>query len=174
MKSSDGKRETKDVGAIFNRVLMVSQVSTAPLDMKDVLQYELTPMPLSMFHINGNPRIIKNKSDLMNNLKVMVPTRGNKPDVTILDGCAILWKIKWPSTNGTILYDYVKGFENYVIQILKKNDTMLIFDRYYDYSIKSVTRENRNVAQSSKQVKVTMGGSAHDRNVVTKVTKGNS
>ena len=98
---------------------MTSQLSTVPIDMKHVLKYELTPMPLSMFHINGNPRIIKNKADLMNNLKVMVLTRGNKADVTILDGCAILWKIKWPSANGTIC-DFVKGFQNYVIQILKK------------------------------------------------------
>ena len=67
---------------------------------------------------HGSPRIIKNKSDLMNNLIVMVLTRGNKLDVatseftsqftsqftSILDGCAILWKIKWPSANGTV-YD---------------------------------------------------------------------
>jgi len=51
---------------------------------------------------------------------------------------------------------------------LKNNDTLLILDRYYDYSIKSVImkRENRNVNQSNKQVKVAMGGPAHDRNVV--------
>ena len=50
--------------------------------------------------------------------------------------------------------------------MLKKNDVMIIFDRYYDYSIKSVTRENRNVIQSSKRVKITLTGPAHDKNVV--------
>ena len=43
---------------------------------------------------------------------------------------------------------------------------MIFFDRYYDYSIKSVTRENRNVIQSSKRVKITLTGPAHDKNVV--------
>ena len=50
--------------------------------------------------------------------------------------------------------------------MLKKNDVMIIFDRYYDYSIKSVTRENRNLIQSSKRVKITLTGPAHDKNVV--------
>ena len=46
------------------------------------MKYELTPMPLFIFHIDGgksslvwgggSPRIIKNKSDLMNELKVMI------------------------------------------------------------------------------------------------------
>ena len=44
--------------------------------------------------------------------------------------------------------------------MLKKNDVMIIFDRYYDYSIKSVARENRNVIQSSKRVKITLTGCA--------------
>ena len=50
--------------------------------------------------------------------------------------------------------------------MLKNNDVMIIVDRYYDYSIKSVTRENRNVIQSNKQVKITLTGPAHDKNVV--------
>ena len=50
--------------------------------------------------------------------------------------------------------------------MLKKNDVTIIFDRYYDYSIKSVTREKRNVIQSSKRVKITLTGPAHDKNVV--------
>ena len=90
----------------------------------------------------------------MNGLKVTVPTRGKTPDMTIVDRCAVLWKIQWPSTNGTV-QDFVKGF---VYDMLKKNDVMIISDRYYDYSIKSVTRENRNVIQSSKRVKITLTG----------------
>ena len=43
---------------------------------------------------------------------------------------------------------------------------MIIFDRYYDYCIKSVTKENRNVIQSSKRVKITLTEPAHDKNVV--------
>ena len=52
--------------------------------MKEVLKYELTPMPLSTFKTNGSPRFWKAKSDLMNGLKVTVPTRGKTPDMTTL------------------------------------------------------------------------------------------
>ena len=165
LTSADGNRETKDIGAICNRLLLMSSVSDTPIDMKEVLKYELTPMPLSMFKTNGSPRICKAKSDFMNGLKVTVPTRGTTPDMTIVDGCAVLWKIQWPSANGTV-QDYVKGFHKFVYDMLKKNDVMIIFDRYYDYSIKSDTRKNRNVIQSSKRVKITLTGPAHDKNVV--------
>ena len=43
---------------------VMSSVSDTPIDMKEVLKYELTPMPLSMFKTNGSPRICKAKSDL--------------------------------------------------------------------------------------------------------------
>ena len=141
LKSADGNRETKDIGAIFNRLLLMSSVSGTPIDMKEVLKYELTPMPLSMFKTNGSPRICKAKSDFMNGLKVTVPTRGKTPDMTIVDGCAVRWKIQWPSADGTV-QDFVKGFHKFV------------------------TRENRNVIQSSKRVKITLTGPAHDKNVV--------
>ena len=98
-------------------------------------------------------------------LKVTVTTRGNTPDMTIVDGCAVLWKIQWPSANGNV-QNFVKDFHKFVYDMLKKNDVMIIFDRYYDYIIKSVIRENRNVIQSSKRVKITLTGPAHDKNVV--------
>ena len=36
LKSADGNRETKDIGAIFNRLLLMSSVSDTPIDMKEV------------------------------------------------------------------------------------------------------------------------------------------
>ena len=95
----------------------------------------------------------------MNGLKVTVPTRGKTPVMTIVDGCAVLWKIQWPSANGTV-QEFVKSFHKFVYDMLKKNDLVIIFDRYYDYS------ENGNVIQSSKRVKITLTGPAHDKNVV--------
>ena len=95
----------------------MSSVSDTPIDMKEVLKYELTPMPLSMFKTNGSPRICKAKSDFMNGLKVTVPTRGKTPDMTIVDGCAVLWKIQWTSANGTV-QDFVKGFHKFVYDML--------------------------------------------------------
>ena len=110
---------------------MIKEVSNTPIAMAEALRYELTPTPLSMFEMYGTPRIRKNESDIMNDLKIVVNTRGRNPDVSILDGCRILWKIQWPNQSGT-MKDYVKGFVNYVTHILKCND---VFYRYYEYSI---------------------------------------
>ena len=131
IKSADGDRESSNADSIFNRLLMIKEVSNTPIAMAEALRYELTPTPLSMFEMYGTPRIRKNESDIMNDLKIVVNTRGRNPDVSILDGCRILWKIQWPNQSGT-MKDYVKGFVNYVTHILKCND---VFYRYYEYSI---------------------------------------
>ena len=74
---------------------------------------------------------------IKNALKKEIPSRATKaPDFVIIDGCAILWIIHWP-TSGT-LSSYVKGFLKYVLDKASQNDTALIFDRYNEYSIKSV------------------------------------
>ena len=57
--SADGSRETSDVGAIYNRLLMLNQTSNMSIDMREVLKYELILISLSMFKTDGSPRIIK-------------------------------------------------------------------------------------------------------------------
>ena len=143
---------------------MISQTRSTPIDMKDVLKYELTPMPLSLFKTDDAPIICKSKSVLKAILQVDVNTRTTSPDFSILDGCAILWIIHWPS-NGT-LQNYITSLCKYVMDHLFKHATSIIFDRYYDFSIKSVTREARNVTQSSKQVKLVLNGPLPPKNVV--------
>ena len=108
IKSADGDRETSNTGSTINRLLMIKETSNIPIamDMVDALRYELTPTPLSMFEMDGTPRIIKNKSEIMNGLNIVVNTRGRKPDVSILDGCAILWKMQWPNPSST-MKDYI-------------------------------------------------------------------
>ena len=71
--------------------------------MKEILKFELTPMPLSLFKLDGNPRIIATKSIMKSDLEVQIASRSRKPDITILDGCAILWIIQWPSVNRTLV-----------------------------------------------------------------------
>ncbi len=129
IKSLDGKQETADVGAIFNRLLLISNVKNILIDMQEMLKYELTTMPLSMFTVKGLSRICKSKSALMNSLKKDVPTRGKQPDLSIVDGCMVLWKVQWPSANGTV-NNFVKSFHKFLIDILDNNDVCLVFDRY--------------------------------------------
>ena len=57
-----------------------------------------------------------------------------QPDATVIDGCAILWVVHWP-TKGSV-QDLVTNVVNYVTGKLTGGTRVhVIFDRYCDYSI---------------------------------------
>ena len=83
------------------------------IKLSDVLQYDLAPVPAVMFAENGEMRITKAKATLKKNLQVETPSRlSPQPDVTIIDGCAILWIIHWPN-RGTVR-DFVDSFTSFI------------------------------------------------------------
>lgn len=147
-----GKRSVKcETGIIYDTELIYSRVmglaTSRNIDLKTLFQHELAPLPTSMFDDNGNMRIATSKSILKRKLQVVQSARASlKPDVIVIDGCAILWCIHWPS-NGTV-QNYIESFWSYVLQRLILCDVYLIFDRYYDYSIKDVTRRKRGNLKS--------------------------
>jgi hypothetical protein len=59
----------------------------------------------------------------------------------VLDSSAILWVVRWPADES--VKDYIANFEYAIGKRLPVEDVYLIFDRYYDYSTKSVTRGSR-------------------------------
>ena len=69
-------------------------------------------------------------------------------DITIIDGSALLWIIHWP-TDG-IVADFIDNVKARLTSYLLKSDVDLIFDRYYEYGIKSVTRDVRKTVVSRK------------------------
>ena len=100
-----GSSSTFDTELIYSRV------------MGEVFQYELAPDPTSMFDYNGNMRLSGAKSVLIAKLQVDQSARTLlPPTIIIIDGCAILWIIHWP-TNGTV-QDFVNGFIGYVFRKL--------------------------------------------------------
>ena len=87
-------------------------VSTRPIDLQDLFNYKLAPLPTLVFEDNGN-RISISKSVLKNKLQAAQSTRASvKPTVIIIDGYAIFWCLHWLS-NATI-QDYVDSFWHYV------------------------------------------------------------
>ena len=62
-------------------------------------------------------------------------------NVSVLDGSAILWVVPWPA-DGSV-NDYIANFKYVIGKRLRVEDVYLIFDRYYDFSTKSVTRGSR-------------------------------
>ena len=94
-------------------------------------------------------KLVKPKSCLKSLLQVEIPwTSSYSCEVTLLDGCALLWNVSWPA-KGTVR-DFVNKFVSSLRKFLESSDTYLVFDRYKDNSIKSVTRKARS-GQASQQ-----------------------
>ena len=124
---------------IFSRVLLL--LGSNQIDFKDVFNFELAAVPRSLFYETGNARYAKNKSVLMNKLKVEESSRGIQFDSVIIDGGGLMHEVYWP-TDGMVKY-LVDGVEKYIKMFIFDSDVFLIFDRYKADSIKSDTRSAR-------------------------------
>ena len=143
-----GEKDVYDVNLIYSQVLGLQQ--TRSINLTDVLKHELAPIPTSMFKDDGEMRIASTKSDLKKKLQVGISSRiVAKVDATIIDGCALLWSVHWPE-KGTVK-NYVDNFCEYVIGKALHSDVYLTFDRYYEYSIKSVTRGARGGKHATRR-----------------------
>ena len=135
-----GNKEVYDVNLIYSRVLGLQQ--SRDIDLKKVLKHELAPVPTSMFKESGEMRTATSKSDLKHKLQRQALVRLTEGvEATIIDGCAVLWSVHWPN-KGTV-QDYINNFCDYVMSKTAHSDVYLTFDRYYDFSIKSITRGAR-------------------------------
>ena len=67
----------------------------------------------------------------------------SKADVVIIDGCGKLWSISWP--NKATLRDLAHQMYQHVtfLQAADDMDVFFVFARYFKYSIKVTTREER-------------------------------
>ena len=65
-----------------------------------------------------------------------------KPDAIIIDGCAQFWHLSWPiqGTVETLANTFYRLIVSYLMEDI---DVYLVFDRYYNYSIKGQTRKQR-------------------------------
>jgi len=137
----DHARKHVKVGAVkvFDLFKGGLQVSGRDIYLKVVLGHEIAPVTTSMFDDTGDMRIAKWKSTLKKILQVDVSNRvAGGANVSVLDGSARLWVVPWPA-DGSVK-DYIANFKYAIGKRLRVEDVYLIFDRYYDYSTKSVTR----------------------------------
>ena len=138
-----GDTKVFDTELIFSRVIGL-QASSRDVDVKQLLSYELSPVPTSMFTETGDMRVSKSKSTLKKVLQKEVSARCIEKQITtlVIDGCAIFYVLHWPPSTGTV-GDLVVAYRSYIKQRLKNYDVYLVFDRYRVYSTKSVTRAYR-------------------------------
>ena len=141
-----GSKKVFDTTVIYSRVIGV-QASSREIDIEKVISHELAPVPTSMFHDDGSMRICKGKSDLKKRLAIETsPRQCNSVNAVVLDGSAILWIVHWPAKGAVV--DYIENFKKFLVKKLEDSDVYLIFDRYPDYSTKSVTRDARECTAS--------------------------
>ena len=153
-----------DTALIYSRVKAMQATRETPT-MKDVLEYELAAIPTSMFKDTGVMRLATNKAVLKNKLSNEVSARLYMvPESIVMDGCALMWILQWPSRGGTIA-DIVKHMTEYVVQKLNSSHVYLVFDRYYDFSMKSAARAEREIS-ACRVHKLTRQTPLPPRNVV--------
>ena len=92
-----------------------------------------------------------------------------QPDAIVIDGCASLWVVHWPSQGS--VQDLVTNFVKYVKGKLNVGTRVhVIFDRYCEYSIKSGTRCSRK-AQVSRDHQLCLSFPLPPQQVALNVTK---
>ena len=135
----NGAAKMLNTTLLFSRVIGLQASSRETIDIRNLLSYELAPVPTSMFTDSGDMRIGKSKEQLKTQLQVELSTRKTSQEIQcrVLDGSAVLWVIHWP-LNGKVR-DYVVNFRKYIEQKLEVGDVYLVFV----YSTKSTTRSGR-------------------------------
>ena len=145
----DGKPvyDTELIYGMYTRVICLQQY--IDIDITDVLSYELSPVPASLFDDSGAMRA-QSKAVLKTKLQVEQSSRiQGVPDAVISDGCAMLWIVHWP-TSGTV-EDYVVNSMGSIKYHLERGDVYLVFDRYIANSTKQMTRSSRSGNDASRK-----------------------
>ena len=122
-----GDKEVYDTAAIYARI--IGLLATGQATLEDVIKFELSAVPTSMFDEHGDMRIDKGKSTLKNKLQVETPSR-NSIDTcaSFIDGCAVFWILNWPDK--CTVEDIAQNMYSYVTDMLCYQDVYLIFDKY--------------------------------------------
>ena len=100
-----GKKRVYDQELIYAHVIGL-MASSREVKIDDVLTYELSAYPPSMFNPNGEMKIAKSKSTLKHVLQVTISKRTClNADVIIYDVSALLWILAWPNDKLQVYID---------------------------------------------------------------------
>ena len=96
-KSTTATAEQFGSGLIFARALAL--MNPRDIKVEHTLSSELAPVPTSMFNEKMRKLYIaKSKSIRQNKLQVEQSAHATAPpDAIVIDGCALLWVVHWPS-----------------------------------------------------------------------------
>ena len=91
-----------------------------------------------MFHDSGEGRHPKSKAVLKNKLKVEVSVQGVEIDVVVVDGGGMLHSSIYCPKDG-LVRDLAAVVEMYISKLLQHSDVYIVFDHYFEKSLKSDT-----------------------------------
>ena len=121
-----GDTEVYHTETIYARIMCLLGTNRIKLD--EVLKYNLTPIPDSLF---------KEDSDIYFDIQVEMSARlQSPPDSVIVDGCALLWTVHWPS-RGTV-QNLVDTFYKYIGEKLISSDVYLVFEYYTRFNLSTL------------------------------------
>ena len=131
-----------DSDLLFSRALCLNSSGNENWDIQHLLSFPLSENPPALFDEFGEPRFPESKKSVLKTaLSTKVSTRGVCYDTTLIDGCAFLWHVPWPE--GEPVHKFISLFCKPVVLRLKNSNVYLIFDRYFECSTKSATRQHR-------------------------------
>ena len=107
-------------------------------DMKNYLQYELAPFPLSLFDENGMRKTAK--SSFYENFECLSPIpQINANDIYVLDGGSLLHRVVWQ--RNILVKEIINKYVRYVEQQYKK--AIIEFDGYPEDTSGSFKRKGK-------------------------------
>ncbi|KAK5894619.1 hypothetical protein CesoFtcFv8_011293 [Champsocephalus esox] len=143
---SKNKQNTIKVDRQILQRLITAYRAGRKVDLENVLQHELMPIPPSLAATNGSLHST-NKSVLANILTKHVQTPADvplqEPSCLASDGQALVMALGKPPDT-TTFGDYANKFAETVLKMGEKYQRVdVVFDRYRDKSIKTGTRRKR-------------------------------
>ena len=150
------KDKTIDPALLFQRFLVVSQ--TADLSLDEVMAYELSPYPPSLFeakHLLHKP----NKAQLMAAIKEQSSDDAVLKDVpevehNVLDGGSLLHRLKW--SEGKTYCSIADDYASFTVKHYGK--ATIVFDGYIGGpNTKDITHQRRRQNRTSNKVNIAEG-----------------
>ena len=142
-----GNVDIYDMEKLYARLLVISQKRN--IDLAGVFEYELSPVPSSLFDEYGDMRK-GTKSTIIQKYAVFSESLSEPVDLELIDGNESLYHCQWPKK--ATMKVFVK---NFVTMFNRPYEVIVVFDQYDEYSIKSHERQRRAKGQSHRNYVLT-------------------
>ena len=151
-KVMDQKGKTLKADRSLLQRLVIAYEGGRKVDLEEILQHELLPVPISLAEMNGNLRTGQKSllaDELVKGISCPATIKISKSATLVIDGQAMVNAIGKPY-NATTFGDFADIFSRYVYQSGSEYSRIdIVFDRYQEDSVKAGTRIRRKKGVAS-------------------------